>query len=430
MAAESKSDDMLSEYKSVERPTSPSFPKSKIRILLMEKISQRAVDYFVKEGFTVETADKMTFEELSVKLPTVHVIGVRSKTKLTGELLRKAGSKLLCTGCFCIGTDQTDLSAAASLGVPVFNSPFANTRSVAELIISQMIALSRKLGDQNKFMHKGQWRKTAAQCYEVRGKTLGIVGYGHVGSQLSVLAEALGMRVMFYDIVPKLPLGNAMAMDSLNALLKTADFVSLHVPFTKQTNAMIGAEQIALMKKGSYFMNAARGKCVQIEAVAKALRSGHLAGAYFDVYPVEPTDETLCLANCPNTILTPHIGGSTQEAQSNIGLDVASKIVKFINEGSTTAAVNVPNIAMEANAEVHRILNIHQNRPGVLKKINGILSECDFNISAQILKTNAEIGYLLIEVDKNKEFSGDVKEKLDALPETIKTRVLYSPGKI
>jgi len=420
MAAESKSNssDMT------------SFPKSKIRILLMEKISQRAVDYLVGQGFSVETADKMSFDELSVKLPTVHVIGVRSKTKLTAELLRKSGAKLLCIGCFCIGTDQTDLGVAASLGVPVFNSPFANTRSVAELIISQMIALARKLGDQNRWMHQGQWRKTAAQCYEVRGKTLGIVGYGHVGSQLSVLAEALGLKVIFFDIVPKLPLGNATAMASLDALLRTADFVSLHVPFTKLTQNMIGAEQVALMKKGSYLMNAARGKCVVVEAVAKALRSGHLAGAYFDVFPAEPTNEAMALVNCPNTILTPHIGGSTQEAQSNIGLDVAAKLTKFINEGSTTASVNVPNIALEPNAEVHRILNIHQNRPGVLKKINGILSECDFNISAQTLKTNPEIGYLLIEVDANKEFSGDVKEKLDALPETIRTRVLYSPGKI
>ena len=434
MAAESKSnDDVLLQSPGAaaaneSKTDSEETPKSKINILLMEKISQRAVDYFVKEGFTVETADKMTTEELAKKLPNVHVIGVRSKTKLRADLLTKYGQKLLCIGCFCIGTDQTDLSVAASLGIPVFNSPFANTRSVAELILSQIIALARKLGDQNKWMHRGQWKKTASQCYEVRGKTLGIIGYGHVGSQTSVLAESLGLKVIFYDIVPKLPLGNATAYPSLDAVLKTADFVTLHVPFTKQTEMMIKEEQILKMKKGSYLMNAARGKCVDTEAVAKYLKNGHLAGAYFDVYPSEPTTDTMCLVNCPNTILTPHIGGSTQEAQSNIGVDVAGKVVKFINEGSTTAAVNMPNVSLEPNAEIHRILNIHQNKPGVLRKINGIL--CDFNVSAQVLKTNPSLGYILVEVDANEEFSGDVKQKLDALPETIRTRVLYSPGKI
>lgn len=415
MAAESKSDEVQT-----------SFPKSKINILLMEKISQKAVDYFVEQGFHVETADKYTIEELQKKLPTIHVIGVRSKTKLRKDLLTGYAKKLLCIGCFCIGTDQTDLDCAASLGIPVFNSPFANTRSVAELVISNMIALARKVGDQNKWMHQGQWKKTAVQCYEVRGKTLGIVGYGHVGSQLSVLAEAMGLIVRFYDIIPKLPLGNARAVSSLDALLAESDFISLHVPYTKLTHNMIDEEQILKMKKGSYLCNAARGKCVNIEAVAKYLKSGYLAGAYFDVYPSEPTNNTMALCNCPNTILTPHIGGSTQEAQSSIGIDVATKIVKFINEGATIACVNFPEVSLEPNAKVHRILNVHRNVPGVLKKINEIL--CEFNVSAQVLKTTPELGYILVEVDANPKFSKEVKTKMDALDETIRTRVLYAPG--
>lgn len=421
---------MAAESKSNSNDASPptSFKRSAIKILLMEKISQRAVDYFVTEGFTVETADKMTEYELSKKLPSVHVIGVRSKTKLTKNLLEKYGKKLLCIGCFCIGTDQTELDVAAHLGVPVFNSPFANTRSVAELMISNIIALARKLGDQNMWMHQGLWKKTAAQCYEVRGKTLGIVGYGHVGSQTSVLAESMGLKVIFYDHIPKLPLGNAVAVKSLEVLLKTADYVTLHVPFTKATHNMIGPKQLAMMKKGSYLMNAARGKCVVIEAVADALKSGHLAGAYFDVYPSEPTDSTLVLAKCPNTILSPHIGGSTQEAQRAIGVDVASKIVRYLNEGITTACVNLPEVAMGPDIDVHRILNIHHNVPGVLKKINGMLG--DFNVSGQVLRTKGDIGYILVEVDANAKFSDDVKRQLDLLPETIRTRILYSPGAI
>eukprot|EP00486_Rosalina_sp_Unknown_P012142 CAMPEP_0201592358 /NCGR_PEP_ID=MMETSP0190_2-20130828/190274_1 /ASSEMBLY_ACC=CAM_ASM_000263 /TAXON_ID=37353 /ORGANISM="Rosalina sp." /LENGTH=417 /DNA_ID=CAMNT_0048051095 /DNA_START=115 /DNA_END=1368 /DNA_ORIENTATION=+ len=415
MAEESKSDEI-----------GTSFPKSKINILLMEKISQRAVDYFVDAGFHVETADKFTIEELQKKLPDVHVIGVRSKTKLRKDLLEKYAKKLLCIGCFCIGTDQTDLKVAASLGIPVFNSPFANTRSVAELIISNIIALARKVGDQNKWMHQGQWKKTAVQCYEVRGKTLGIVGYGHVGSQLSVLSEALGLKVIFYDIIPKLPLGNARAVSSLDELLAQSDFVSLHVPYTKLTNNMIDEEQILKMKKGSYLCNAARGKCVNIETVAKYLKNGYLAGAYFDVYPSEPTNETMALCNCPNTILTPHIGGSTQEAQSNIGLDVASKIVKFINEGATIACVNFPEVSLEPNAKVHRILNVHRNVPGFLKKVNNIL--CEFNVSAQVLKTNPELGYLLVEIDANPKFSSDIKQKFEELEESVRTRILFAPG--
>eukprot|EP00485_Elphidium_margaritaceum_P005721 CAMPEP_0202687794 /NCGR_PEP_ID=MMETSP1385-20130828/3407_1 /ASSEMBLY_ACC=CAM_ASM_000861 /TAXON_ID=933848 /ORGANISM="Elphidium margaritaceum" /LENGTH=425 /DNA_ID=CAMNT_0049342641 /DNA_START=43 /DNA_END=1320 /DNA_ORIENTATION=- len=423
MSAENKSQN---DDSALSSPSKTSFPKSRIKILLMEKISQKAVDLFVNEGYTVETANIYTPEQLAEVLPTVHMIGVRSKTKLTSDLLTKYAKKLLCVGCFCIGTDQTDLSVAASLGIPVFNSPFANTRSVAELMISNIIALSRKLGDQNKWMHAGQWKKTAAGCYEVRGKTLGIVGYGHVGSQLSVLAEAMGLRVLFYDVLPKMALGNAVAANSLQQVLKTADFVSLHVPYTKSTHMMIDEAQILMMKKGSYILNAARGKCVNIETVAKYLKNGYLAGAYFDVYPKEPTNDTLPLCNCPNTILSPHIGGSTLEAQSAIGVDVASKIVSFINEGATIASVNFPEVSLEPNSNVHRVLHVHRNVPGVLRKINGILG--DFNVVSQVLKTTPEIGYLLVEVEANAKFSSDVKKKMSELPETIRTRVLYSPG--
>ena len=257
---------------------------------------------------------------------------------------------------------------------------------------------------------------------------MGIVGYGHVGSQLSVLSESMGLKVIFYDIVPKLPLGNAQSVDSMQELLKQSDFVTLHVPYTELTHNLIDEKEILLMKKGAYLCNAARGKCVNIEAVATYLKNGHLGGAYFDVYPSEPTNEAMALVGCPNTILTPHIGGSTQEAQANIGVDVAGKLVKYINEGSTVQCVNFPVVAMESNAKVHRILNVHRNVPGVLKKINAILS--DFNVSAQVLKTNVNLGYILIDVEANEKFSTDVKEKMDALEETIRTRVLYSPGAI
>jgi len=364
-------------------------------------------------------------DALMKKLQKVHVLGIRSKTKLTPEIL-KAAKKLLCVGCYCIGTDQVDLPCAQSLGIPVFNSPFANTRSVAELVLAQSIILARKAGDQNRWMHEGKWTKMDTGCYEVRGKTMGIVGYGHVGSQLSVLAEALGFRVIYYDIVPKLPLGNAQPRETLQEVLKSADFVTLHVPYTKETHNMIGAEQIKMMKKGSYLMNAARGKCVDIVAAAEALKAGHLGGAYFDVYPEEPTDATLPLVNCPNTILSPHIGGSTQEAQHAIGVEVTDKITRFIEEGRTIGAANFPEVSLPPNAKAHRILHVHQNVPGVLRKINEIIS--DYNVSAQILKTTGNVGYLLLEVDAVKELSRDIKEKIGALPETIRSRVVYSPG--
>jgi D-3-phosphoglycerate dehydrogenase len=404
-----------------------SFPRSKINVLLMEKIHADAVKYLVDSGYTVETADLLSKAELIEKLQYTHVIGVRSKTKLTTEVV-EAAKNLMAVGCFCIGTDQTDLETTALKGIPVFNSPFANTRSVAELVVAQIVCLARRVGDQNRWMHDGIWRKTAKGCFEVRGKTLGIVGYGHVGSQLSILAEGMGMKVIYYDIIPKLPLGNASSVGSMRDILTKSNFVSLHVPYTEDTKSMIGEEQIALMRPGSYLLNAARGKCVDIKAVAAALKSGHLAGAYFDVYPSEPTDDTMCLVDCPNTILTPHIGGSTQEAQASIAVEVAQKLQKFIDEGSTIAAVNFPEVSLKANPHVHRLLHVHKNVPGVMRKVMELVYQ--YNISAQSLQSTRHISYLLVDLDADKPLSRKVKKELDKLEETISTRIVYCPGAI
>jgi len=371
----------VSEDKSIKRRSSgssrTSFPKNKIKILLLENIHETAVEAFKSEEFQVEyVKGALTEAELCEKIKDVHAMGIRSKTKVTEKALACA-ERLLCIGCFCIGTDQVDLEAAQKKGVPVFNSPFSNSRSVAELIIAQIIVLSRKLGDKNIEMHKGVWDKSAKNCHEIRGKSLGIVGYGHIGSQLSVLAESLGMRVMFYDIENIMPLGNSKRCTSLDELLTKSDFVTLHVPRTEQTKNMIGDKEINLMKKGSYLLNASRGTVVVIDALVKGLKSEHLAGAYVDVFPTEPeennNDWKHSLQGCHNTTLTPHIGGSTEEAQLAIGIEVAEKIVKMINRGSTTTAVNFPAIELPyGGTSTHRILNIHQNIPGVLKVFSGI----------------------------------------------------------
>ena len=401
-----------------------SFPKTKIRILLLENISPKAVELFRAEGFQVEAVNKLTNEELKDRMKTIHAVGVRSKTRITKELLQDA-PRLLCTGCFCIGTDQTDLEYAASVGVPVFNSPYANTRSVAELVIGEMIALARQLTERTTECHRGQWMKVSKGCYEVRGKTLGIVGYGHVGSQLSVLAESLGMKVIYYDIAPVLSLGNAQGCKSLNELLSLADFVSLHVPKTELTIGMIGMPEVKLMKKGAFFINASRGDVVVVSAIAEALRSGYLAGAAFDVYPKEPAaaDESFEseLRGCPNTILTPHIGGSTEEAQDAIGVDVATKIIAFINQGRTIGAVNFPEVDMRGHANAHRILNIHKNMPGFLSRINLLLA--DYNVTGQVLGTLNSVGYLIVETDT--QASDEVKAKMAQIPGNLKLRLLY-----
>jgi len=380
--------------------TTTSFPKNKIKILLLENVHSAAIELLTKEDFQVECLkEALSEEELKVKIKDVHALGIRSKTRVTEEVLKEA-NRLLCIGCFCIGTDQVDLEAAENRGIPVFNSPFSNTRSVAELIIAEIILLSRRLGDKSNDMHKGIWDKSAKDCHEIRGKTIGIVGYGHIGSQLSVLAESLGMNVIFYDIISVMPLGNCKRKEMLEELLEQADFVTLHVPKTDQTKNMITEKQLKMMKKSSYLLNASRGTVVDIPALANALRSGHLAGAAVDVYPTEPEanikDWQNELQNCPNTILTPHIGGSTEEAQYAIGLEVADKLIKFINTGSTATAVNFPNLDLPVTKGTHRILNIHKNVPGVLKNINTLLG--DINVVGQMLAAKGTVGYLIVDV--------------------------------
>ncbi|ETO34490.1 3-phosphoglycerate dehydrogenase [Reticulomyxa filosa] len=398
-----------------------SFPLNQIKVLLLEGIDQEAISYFVSLGFTVESIPKITQEELILKISDAHVVGVRSKTKLDKTVLSHA-KKLLCVGCFCIGTDQTDLEYAAERGIPVFN--VIKIDGCTKENLSKLNNKKKEKGER----HVYTTTKNNCNKQRFRGKTMGIIGYGHVGSQLSVLAEAMGMNVIYYDVIPKLPLGNAVAKGSIDEILEQSHFVSLHVPYTPDTHEMIGKSQIAKMKKGSYLMNAARGKCVDIKAAADALKNGHLGGAYFDVYPTEPTDANLPLCNCPNTILTPHIGGSTMEAQKAIGLEVAEKIGRFINEGRTIAAVNFPEISLPPNLSAHRILNVHKNVPGVMRKTMEIL--CNYNISAQALKTASDIGYMLIEVDADKKLSREVRKQMNALPETICTRIVYSPGAI
>jgi len=403
-----------------------SFPKNKIKILLLENVHSAAVELLKKEDFQVECLkEALSEEELKVKIKDVHALGIRSKTRVTDEVLKEA-NRLLCIGCFCIGTDQVDLDAAEKRGIPVFNSPFSNTRSVAELIIAEIILLSRRLGDKSNDMHKGIWDKSAKDCHEIRGKTIGIIGYGHIGSQLSVLAESLGMNVIFYDIISVMPLGNSKRKDTLEEVLTQADFVTMHVPKTDQTKNMITEKQLKMMKKSSYLLNASRGTVVDIPALARALRSGHLAGAAVDVYPTEPEanikDWQNELQNCPNTILTPHIGGSTEEAQYAIGLEVADKLIKFINSGSTATAVNFPKLDLPVGPKgAHRILNIHKNVPGVLKNINTLLG--DINVVGQMLAAKGTIGYLIVDVEK--QTSHNLRDEMAMLPTSIKTRILY-----
>eukprot|EP00730_Choanoeca_flexa_P016120 TRINITY_DN7554_c0_g1_i1.p1 TRINITY_DN7554_c0_g1~~TRINITY_DN7554_c0_g1_i1.p1 ORF type:complete len:423 (+),score=127.26 TRINITY_DN7554_c0_g1_i1:87-1355(+) len=404
----------------------PISDPSSITVLLMEKISQEAVKCFENEGFTVRQAVKYGEDELVEAIKDVHIIGVRSKTKLVPRVL-EAAEKLTAIGCFCIGTDQTDLSMAAKKGIPVFNAPYANTRSVSELVIAEIIMLARQAGDRSMEIHQGEWNKRSAGCYEVRGKVLGIVGYGHVGSQLSVLAESLGLKVIFYDIEPKLQLGNAVQVGSLEELLAQADFVSLHVPADPSTREMINEERVKQMKPGSYLINAARGSCVEIESVAKALKEGHLAGAAFDVYPKEPSGHTkdwsVCLQGCPNTILTPHIGGSTEEAQASIGREVAGKLISYMDRGSTLGAVNVPeiNISRPLEAGMSRVVSFHGNVPGVLRDINNVISIA--NISSQHLQTNEDVGYLVVDLETT--HLDVVREKLEQVAHNIRLRMLY-----
>jgi D-3-phosphoglycerate dehydrogenase len=404
-----------------------SFPKSSIKVLLLENVHPVAKEAFAAEGFQVETVKGALSEaELAAKVRDVHLLGIRSKTQITQKVLDE-GRRLLAVGAFCIGTNQIDLVHSNKRGVPAFNAPFSNTRSVAELILAEIVMLSRQLGDRLREVHSGQWRKLSTGSHEVRGHTLGIVGYGHIGSQIGVLAEAFGMRVVFYDIMAKLPMGNNRSMSRLEELLAASDFVTLHVPETAQTKNMIGHAELAHMKPGACLLNASRGTVVVIDALAAALQSGHLGGAAVDVYPTEPEGNSdgfeTALRNLPNVILTPHIGGSTEEAQEAIGKEVSASLLKYVNNGATTGAVNFPQVELALAKGAHRILNIHRNVPGVLRDINKIVSDRNANIRAQMLSTDSEVGYLIMDLDQG--VSGDVKQAISELPTSIKTRILF-----
>ena len=407
--------------------TVTSFPKSEIKILLLENVHPVANEAFAVEGFQVETVKGSLPEaELAERIRDAHILGIRSKTQVTPKVLDE-GRRLLAVGAFCIGTNQVAIGHANRRGVPVFNAPFSNTRSVAELILAEVVMLSRHLGDRSREVHDGQWRKVAAGSHEVRGKTLGIVGYGHIGSQVGVLAEAFGMRVVFHDIVAKLPMGNNRSLNKLADVLEQSDFVTLHVPETPQTKNMIGLEELAIMKPGACLLNASRGTVVVIEALAGAIRRGHIGGAAVDVYPDEPQSNSDGFASplrgLPNVILTPHIGGSTEEAQEAIGREVSAALIKLINAGATTGAVNFPQVEVPLTPNAHRILNVHKNVPGVLRDINRIVSDKNANIRSQVLATDPDIGYLVMDLDN--DVSQDVKREIGALDTSIKTRILF-----
>ena len=406
-------------------------PTTEIRVLLLENIHESATETFhtYAEGRKYAITRKSSAlkeDDLIAALEGIQLLGIRSKTRVTKRVLENASS-LLALGCFCIGTNQVDLTAANACGIPVFNAPFSNTRSVAELIIAEIVTLARQLGDRSSEVHRGAWKKVAAGCYEVRNKTLGIVGYGHIGRQLGVLAEALGMRVLYFDIAPRLPMGNNRSVASLNAVLEQSDFISLHVPETSETKNMIGQAQLARMKKGSYLLNASRGTVVVIPDLAAALKSGHLAGAAIDVYPEEPESNTdsfrTDLQGLSNVILTPHIGGSTEEAQEAIGREVATALGKFAGGGATTGAVNFPQIELPPVKGTHRILNVHRNVPGVLRDVNTIVGNLNANIDSQYLATEGAIGYLIMDLEQ--DVSAEVSKGIAALPSNIRTRVVY-----
>jgi len=405
-----------------------SLDKSKIKFLLLEGIHPSALDVIRAAGYSqIEAiAGALPDDELKRKIADAHFVGIRSRTQLTEEVFAHA-SKLVAVGCFCIGTNQVDLNAARERGIAVFNAPYSNTRSVAELVLAEAILLLRGIPEKNAVAHRGGWLKSADNAYEIRGKTLGIVGYGSIGTQLSVLAEALGMQVAFFDVVSKLPLGNARQVQNLHDLLGQSDIVSLHVPELPSTQWMIGAAEIAAMKPGGILINAARGTVVQIEPLAEALKAKKLLGAAIDVFPVEPRtnkDEFQSpLRGLDNVILTPHIGGSTMEAQANIGLEVAEKLVKYSDNGTSTSSVNFPEVALPAHPGKHRLLHIHRNVPGVLSEINRIFSDNAINVSAQYLQTNEKIGYVVIDIDAA---SSDLAlDKLAHVPATLRSRVLF-----
>jgi D-3-phosphoglycerate dehydrogenase len=408
--------------------TKTSLDKSKIRFLLLEGIHPSAVEVLRGAGYTqIETLPKaLQGEELKAKIADVHFLGIRSQSQLTADVLA-AAPKLVAVGCFCIGTNQVDLDAARERGVAVFNAPYSNTRSVAELVLAEAILLLRGVPEKNALAHRGGWLKSATNSHEARGKTLGIVGYGSIGTQLSVLAESLGMHVAFYDVVNKLPLGNARQVQRLHDLLAQSDIVTLHVPELPSTQWMIGPDEIAAMKPGGILINAARGKVVDIDALAAALKARKLWGAAIDVFPVEPQGNDSVfespLTRFDNVILTPHIGGSTMEAQANIGGEVAEKLVKYSDNGTSISSVNFPEVALPAHPGKHRLLHIHHNVPGVLSEINRIFSDNQINIASQYLQTNEKVGYVVTDIDAA---SSDLAlEKLAQVPGTIRSRVLF-----
>lgn len=408
--------------------TKTSYPREKVKILLLENISQKAVEKFTSNGYaSVERLTKaLSEEDLIEKIKGVHILGIRSKTNVTAKVLQ-AADKLQAIGCFCIGTNQVNLAAATECGVAVFNAPYSNTRSVAELVIGASIMLIRKIIDKNTAAHQGGWMKDASGSNELRGKTLGIIGYGNIGAQVSVLAEALGMKVIFYDIETKLPMGNATDSKSLKELMSNADVITLHVPETKQTKNLINAENLQYVKQGAIVINYARGEVMDLDALAASLKSGQLRGAAVDVFPVEPEKNgdvfSSPLQGLPNVLLTPHIGGSTEEAQQNIGDDVSNKLLGFLEKGVTWGSHTIPALSLPPQEGAHRILHIHRNVPGVLSEINGQLSKNNINILGQYLKTNDQIGYVVVDVDK--KLSTQAKQLLDEVAQTIKVRMLY-----
>ncbi len=405
-----------------------SLEKSKIRILLLEGVHQSAIDTLNAAGYTnIEyLTHSLGEEDLIEKIADAHFVGIRSRTQLT-EKVFEAAKKLVAVGCFCIGTNQVDLQAATRRGVAVFNAPFSNTRSVAELVLAQAILLLRGVPEKSAKAHRGEWTKSAKNSYEIRGKKLGIIGYGNIGTQFSVLAESLGMDVYFYDVVSKLSIGNATQVGTLQELLNIADVVSLHVPETPATKYMFKAEQFAQMKPGSILMNASRGTVVDIDALADALRSGKLLGAAVDVFPVEPksNDEEFVspLREFDNCILTPHVGGSTIEAQENIGREVAEKLAMYSDNGTSVSSVNFPEVALPSHPNQHRLLHIHENVPGVMSEINQVFSENSINVCGQYLQTKEDIGYVVVDVDK--AYGELALEKLRQVKGTIRCRVLF-----
>ncbi len=405
-----------------------SLDKSRIKVVLLEGVHDRAVENFARHGYqTVRRYKKaLAGDELKDAIADAHFVGIRSRTRLTREVIASA-PKLVTIGAFCIGTNQIDLDAAMMRGIPVFNAPFSNTRSVAELVLAEITFLLRGIPAKNAQLHCGVWAKSADDAREVRGKTLGIVGYGNIGTQLSVMAEALGMDVCFYDIVTKLPLGNARMMPTLDDVLAAADVVTFHVPETPLTRGMMGREQFARMRPGAMLINASRGTVVDIDAAADALERKQLGGAAFDVFPAEPegNDQEFLspLRRFENVILTPHIAGSTIEAQANIGTEVSEKLVRYSDNGSTLSAVNFPEVSLPEHPGSHRLLHIHHNVPGVLSRINSVFSKNKINISGEYLMTNAKIGYVVIDVEA--ESSRFALKALNAIEATIRTRVLF-----